>query len=548
MTRSAAAVLLLLLAACGSATTGTDVTPSPTTAEPPSRRAAEPPSGAARVPPASRATRADAEVDASVRAAADSLADAEALEQLATVDAGGDSSAAVESFTLDIASYKNHDRVKYYLSFFTGPGRERMRIWLERLPRYEGMIRARMAEQGLPGDLVYLALIESGFSNRAVSRASAVGMWQFMSGTGKAYGLRIDSWLDERRDPVKATAAAARHLSDLEERFGSLYLAAAAYNGGAGRVGRGVRSLGGGAEENGDETFFRLYNTRYIFRETKDYVPKLIAAALIGRNPAEYGFTDIVGEPRFEADSLLVKGMTGLDVIAELADTSMAAIRELNPQILRLVTPPRTEFTVLVPEGTGAIAQERFDSLPEEAWVSFREHKVKSGETPAGSAEEYGTTAAAIREANPNIGKRALRSGQRLVIPSGTPMSVVVARTFAEPAEPEFRVHRVKSGETLSHLAARYNVSVANIQRWNGLKSTRIRIGQRLRIGSTGAERARAATASSGSNATRHVVRSGETLTGVARRYGVSLSALARANDLTTRSRLRIGQRLRIPR
>ena len=126
-------------------------------------------------------------------------------------------------------------------------------------------------------------------------------------------------------------------------------------------------------------------------------------------------------------------------------------------------------------------------------------------------------------------------------------MSVVVARTFAEPAEPEFRVHRVKSGETLSHLAARYNVSVANIQRWNGLKSTRIRIGQRLRIGSTGAERARAATASSGSNATRHVVRSGETLTGVARRYGVSLSALARANDLTTRSRLRIGQRLRIP-
>lgn len=544
MTRSAAAVLLLLLAACGTATTGTDVTPSPEPAAAPSE-ATEIPSRRADPSPS---RRADAEVDASVRAAADSLADAEALEQLATVDAGGDSSAVPESFTLDISSYKNHDRVKYYLSYFTGPGRERMRIWLERLPRYEGMIRARMAEQGLPGDLVYLALIESGFSNRAVSRASAVGMWQFMSGTGKAYGLRIDSWLDERRDPVKATAAAARHLSDLQERFGSLYLAAAAYNGGAGRVGRGVRSLGGGAEENGDETFFRLYNTRYIFRETKDYVPKLIAAALIGRNPAEYGFTDIVGEPPFEADSLQVKGMTGLDVIAELADTSMAAIRELNPQVLRLVTPPRTKFTVLVPEGTGAIAQERFDSLPEEAWVSFKEHKVKSGETPAGIAEEYGTTAAAIREANPNIGKRALRSGQRLVIPSGTPMSVVVARTFAEPAEPEFRVHRVRSGETLSHLAVRYDVSVASIKRWNGLKSSRIRIGQRLRIGSTGAERARAATESSGSTATRHVVRSGETLTGVARRYGVSLSALARANDLTTRSKLRIGQRLRIPR
>lgn len=483
MIRSAAAVLLLFLAACSSATTGIDAAPSPDNSEPvvnPSVRPSDHPS--ARSADQAPRRRVDDEVAASVEAAADSLADAEALEQLAAVEAG-DSSAAPVNFTLDIASYRDHDRVKYYLNFFSGPGRERMKIWLERLPRYEGMIRSRMAEQGLPGELVYLALIESGFSNRAVSRASAVGMWQFMSGTGKAYGLRIDSWVDERRDPVKATAAAARHLGDLQERFGSLYLAAAAYNGGAGRVGRGVRSLGGGAEENGDDTFFRLYNTRYIFRETKDYVPKLIAAALIGRNPEEYGFTDIEREPPFEADTLVVKGMTGLDVIAELADTSMAAIRELNPQILRLVTPPRTEFTVLVPEGAGEIAQSRLDSLPEEAWVSFREHKAKAGETPAGIAEEYGTTAAAIREANPNIGNRALRSGQRLVIPSSSPMSVVVARTFAEPAEPEFRVHRVRSGETLSHLAARYKVSVASIQRWNGLKSSRIRIGQRLRIG-----------------------------------------------------------------
>lgn len=473
MTRSAAAVLLFFLAACSTATTGTDVSPSPAqpeqpAAEPTSHRADD---SSSRVDAGYPGSRVDDEVAASVMAAADSLADAEALEQLASVEAGGDSSTVPEAFTLDIASYRNHDRVKYYLNYFTGPGRERMRIWLERLPRYEGMIRARMAENGLPGDLVYLALIESGFSNRAVSRASAVGMWQFMSGTGKAYGLRIDSWVDERRDPVKATTAAARHLSDLQERFGSLYLAAAAYNGGAGRVGRGVRSLGGGADESGDATFFRLYNTRYIFRETKDYVPKLIAAALIGRNPEEFGFTDIEAEPPFEADTLLVKGMTGLDVIAELADTSMAAIRELNPQVLRLVTPPRTEFTVLVPEGTGAIAQQRFDSLPEEAWVSFREHRVKAGETPAGIAEEYGTTAAAIREANPNVGKRALRSGQRLVIPTASPMSVVVARTFAEPAEPEFIVHRVKSGETLSHLAVRYKVSVAAIQRWNGLRS-----------------------------------------------------------------------------
>lgn len=535
MHRPSAASLLvvLVLAACApSASVEPAPAPAPATDEPGVQSPVS-------TLPAAAAT--ETEIASELEAARDSALDAEALEELAAAHpAGGDSILPV-AIDLDVSAYAGHDRVRYYLDFFTGPGRERMRIWLERLPRYEGMIRARLAEQGLPGELIYLALIESGFSNRAVSRASAVGMWQFMAPTGRGYGLRIDQWLDERRDPVKSTAAAARHLRDLQERFGSVYLAAAAYNGGAGRVGRGLNALGGGDDEEiySDAGFFRLYNSRLIYRETKDYVPKLIAATIIGREPARYGFTIDRPEAPFEADSVHVTGMTGLDVIAELADTSMAEIRELNPAVLRLVTPPSTEFVVLVPEGRGPMAQARYDSLPAEAHVSFRRHTVERGESLEEIAEAYGTSVEAIKEANP--GTRSAVAGRRLVVPVGGPSSIVVARSFAEPAQPAVRIHRVRSGETLSHIARRYGVSVRAIQNWNGLSSTRIRAGQRLRIGATPTERARVASGRT------HTVRPGETLSGLAQRFGVSLSTLSRANGLTTRSRLRIGQRLRIP-
>src|SRR6185503_3397317 len=198
-------------------------------------------------------------------------------------------------------------------------------------------------------------LIESGFSNAATSRAKAVGMWQFMKGTAKMYGLRVDSWDDERRDPYKATDAAVRHLGDLNRRFGSLYLAAAAYNAGSGKVSRGLVRLPDEESDsiNSDATFFRLYDTKWLRRETKDYVPKLIAAALIAKQPRRYGFNPARGEPA-TYDSIVVPDMTGLDVLARLADTTVAGIREMNPQYLRLATPPGTRSIVRRPAGHGA--------------------------------------------------------------------------------------------------------------------------------------------------------------------------------------------------
>jgi membrane-bound lytic murein transglycosylase D len=499
------------------------------------------------------------ELAAELRIAADSAADEEVLEALADASpTDGDSddvalesegsgaggakalTSTAVSWDIDVDTYNSHDRVQYYLDFFQGRGRERMGIWLTRMPRYEAMIREQLQEQGLPGDLVYLALIESGFSNSATSRARAVGMWQFMKGTAKGYGLRVDSWVDERRDPYKATTAAARHLKDLNNRFGSLYLAAAAYNAGAGKVSRGLGRLPDEEEAdsvNADAMFFRLYDTKFLRRETKDYVPKLIAAALIAKEPARYGFEVGAGEPAVY-DSIVVPTMTGLDVVARLADTTVAAIRELNPQYLRLATPPGVSSVVRVPAGRGPTTVAAYEELPASRRVTFVEHTVARGETFSGIAKRYHVSSSLLAQANPRLHARRLRPGQRVIVPTGGAISSSVARHMADPVEPAASspsgFHRVRRGETLSGLAAEYGVTVRQLRAWNRLGSDDgLRAGQRIRV----------AAASS----RVHRVRQGETLTGLAKRYGVSVRALRAANGMTSDDGLRAGARLKIP-
>src|SRR5439155_25458554 len=223
---------------------------------------------------------------------------------------------ATATFDIDVSNFAGNRRVLEYLEFFQLDSRDRFTIWLSRLGRYEGMIRERLRARGLPEDLVYLTLIESGLSNTAVSRARAVGMWQFIAGTARLYGLTVDPWVDERRDPYRATQAAVNYLSDLVQRLGSVYLAAAAYNAGAGRIERGVARLPGETDTLTDHTFFQLADRRYLRRETRDYVPKLIAAALIAKQPDRYGFTDVQRLPPLLFDEVTIPDATGLDVIA----------------------------------------------------------------------------------------------------------------------------------------------------------------------------------------------------------------------------------------
>ena len=363
------------------------------------------------------------------------------------------------------------------------------------------------------------------------------------------YGLRMDSWVDERRDPFKATSAAARHLRDLRDRFGSIYLAAAAYNAGGGKVSRGLARLDDEDDDlNTDATFFRLSDTRHLRQETRDYVPKLIAAAIIAKEPARYGFPtfDEVGPHAW--DSLVVTDATGLDVIARLADTTVTAIREINPQFLRLATPPGSRSVIRLPEGKGTQVGLAYAELPASKRVTFQEHYVKRGQTLSHIGAMYHVSVSSLREANPSLG-RTLRTGQRLIIPTG---GVGPAReaAAAEDRRAEIRrsvnsTHTVRAGETLSEIAERYRVSVSQIKSWNGLGGNNIRVGQRLRIRTTAAPSTSARRVSSGGSV--HVVRPGDTLSGVAQRYGVSQSALRAANGLGSGSLIRAGTRLRIP-
>ena len=403
------------------------------------------------------------------------------------------------TFDIDVSSFATNRRVLEYLRFFQVDSRDRFEIWLTRLGRYEGMIRERLRAKGLPEDLVYLCLIESGFSNTAVSRAKAVGMWQFMASTGRLYGLAVDPWVDERRDPFKATEAAVNHLADLRERLGSVYLAAAAYNAGVGRVERGIGRLPGArggsngeADGVGDHTFFLLADRRYLRRETRDYVPKLIAASLIAKQPERYGFDEVKPLAPLVFDEITIPDATGLDVIARLADTTVAAILELNPQFVRGITPPGRGVVVRVPRGHGTRVAERFDSLPVNARVTFIDHYVSRGQTLSEIARRYRVSLAMIESANPRVRARGLRVGQRIIIPmSGR---VVPPSAWSNPPEsPRYRRvsrteastgrHRVRRGETASAIARRYGVSLTALLNYNGLTiGSIIRAGDVLQI------------------------------------------------------------------
>jgi membrane-bound lytic murein transglycosylase D len=440
----------------------------------------------------------------SLLALTDLRADAEVLDALAAADPDErvipEFDGSQVSWDIDVRSYAEHPRVRYYLSYFQGAARSRMAVFLERGARYEQMIRTRFEAEGLPTDLGYLALIESGYSNDAVSRSYAVGMWQFMRPTGMGYGMRVDGWVDERRDMVKATAAAARYLSHLRARFGSLYLAAAAYNAGAGKVSRSLGQLQWAdttvadsvvdselvEEVTSDAAFFRLAGTDLLTAETQDYVPKLIAAAIIAKQPERFGFT-VPQVLTFSYDSIVVSDATGLDVVARLAGVSAAEIRDLNPQYLRLATPPRSVMTIRVPSGTGAMVDAAYAKLRPSERIRYLTHVVKKRETLGGIAARYRIPPAEIRAFNPRLKSNRVAAGSRLVIPTVVVPSALAMRAAvvsrAPAGSPGARTHRVRRGETLSGIAVRYNVSLRALLRANAIHDDDyVRAGMRLRI------------------------------------------------------------------
>jgi len=390
------------------------------------------------------------------------------------------------SWDIDVQSYATKGRVEHYLQVFSGSAREHIIAQLEEGSRYEPMIRAKMRAGGLPEDMYYLALIESGFDPNAYSRAAAVGMWQFMASTGRDMGLRVDWWVDERRDPVKSTTAAVGFIRGLKEQLGSLYLAAAAYNGGPGRIARGLTRYADDLEgTTGDDRFFALADKDFLPRETREYVPQLIAAALIAKEPHRYGM-EIRTLPPFVYDSVRVGPATPLAAIAKATGVGAEQIARLNPQILRGMTPPRDSFRVRIPAGSAASFDSLFKILPEADRVGVRRVETKKGDYPETVAERYRLRTKYVLLFNPKAERSKktgrLAAGQILLIPSA---AVAAAATDApDPSIERYssgtRTHVVRRGESLGLIAKHYHTTVKSIMALNGMKRSIIFPGQSL--------------------------------------------------------------------
>ena len=387
---------------------------------------------------------------------------------------------------IDVRSYETHARVEHYVNMFTGDAKARIVERLERGSRYEPMIRAKLKAAGLPEDMYYLALIESGYSPDAYSRAAAVGIWQFMTATARGTGLRVDWWIDERRHPSRSTAAAVRHLGWLKDQFGSLYLAAAAYNGGSGRVSRGLTRYADELEgTSGEDVFFALAEQNYLRPETKDYVPQLIAAALVAKSPARYGLT-IKTRPPFEYDSVLVGPSVPLAAVAKATGITLSELTELNTHILRGVTPPKDSVYVNVPVGCAPRFADAFEAMPVAERTAYRRVASKQGETFATVARRVGVTAKQLGWFNPADAKKKgrLGTGTTILVPSDDVLRA--ARDVPDPAVEIYGSsavrHIVKKGETLSGIAKRYKTNVATLKRLNRLRKDSIFPGQSLRV------------------------------------------------------------------
>jgi membrane-bound lytic murein transglycosylase D len=438
-----------------------------------------------------------------------------------------------------------NDSVLRYLSFFTTPrGRAIVERGLERGGRYSAMIRNVLKQEGLPQDLIYLAQAESAFQPDAVSRAGARGIWQFMPFRGEEYDLERSYWVDERSDPVKATRAAAEHLRDLYGMFGDWYLVMAAYNGGPLTVARAI-------ERTGYADFWQLQQMHALPVETQNYVPIIIALALVSKDPGLYG-VQVDPEKPLVADKVKLDHQISLRLAADASGTDAEDLQALNPELLRGMTPRQPDFVLNLPQGTKKIFEQNIQHVPEDKWTSWRLHTAADGETLPEIAHHYHVTLTALEEANHLEPHAAITSGVLLDIPT--------------PAAPEMFVYRVRRGDTLGRIAGRFHVSVADLREWNHLRGNVIRQGARLRIYSHREEAAmyssrdehpRSARAELHNTSSRrpsrtetvaHHVRPGETLYSIAREYQTTITALRAWNPFLADRGLEAGDILSIER
>lgn len=455
-----------------------------------------------------------------------------------------------------------NSKVRLAIQYFQTKGRVVFTRWLERSGRYERLVRDILREKGVPEDLVYLAMIESGFNPRARSYAKAVGMWQFISATGRYYGLRNDWWFDERRDIIKSTHAAAHHLLDLYERFGDWYLALAGYNCNPKRV----------------EANIRRYKTRDFWqlkglpRQTKNYVPTFLAATIIAKNPRKFGFF-VEKMPPVEMDIVQLSESVDLNVIAKITGNSYEEIKDLNPAVLHWVTPDGVkDFNIYLPKGKKDIFLAEYSKISDSEKRSWVRHRIERGETLSTIARKYNTSIAVLKSTN-HLKGNTIHTGKYLLIPvpqnkshryavNQTSSSVEMRNSSAGHSDvkkvirnvPGHKkiIYEVKPGDTLGEIAEKYNTTASKIRSWNGLAYGR-HIFPKQKLNIWVSDNFEAITTQTqkqieivdNNSEVYYVVKEGDTLWDIAQKYNLSIKDLKKMNEMRG-SLIKPGDRLRI--
>ena len=437
--------------------------------------------------------------------------------------------------------------VKRWMRYFLGSGRKHLRRYLGRASTFVPMMHAALREKGLPLDLVYLSMMESGFNAKAYSRVGAAGLWQFMPATGRMYKLRVDWWVDDRRDPVKATHAAVEHLADLHKMHkGDWLLAWSSYNAGPGRTRGAIR-------KGNTRDFWKLARAGHLPSETANYAPKIMAAAIISKHPERYGFTDIEPQPAFDVRSIEVEGSVSVEVLAKCAGLTPERFKWYNPGLRRWATPAEG-YVVNVPSDKADAFVAALAKVPAADRVQYVHHTVRRGETLSKIGARYGVHTRELVRINRLKSADRIVVGMSLVVPrpaQGAPSQLVTPTPAPVPtsAPPVARKdplptgrYTVKSGDALVRIARNHGVTVAQLKAWNQLDGDVIHPGQVLKLsgGST--------AAGSSDRVVKYTVASGDTLIGIAARYSVSSADLQKWNGIDDPSHIRAGQVLEVRR
>jgi membrane-bound lytic murein transglycosylase D len=458
--------------------------------------------------------------------------------------------------------YMEDDRIEFWVRYFTGPGRDYFARTLYRMELHRPVVERILDDQDLPHELIAIPMIESGFVMKARSRARAVGPWQFIAGTARLYGLRMDWWYDERRDIIASTYAATNYLKDLYGIWEDWPLALAAYNCGEYRVARAIAH---------DKTtdFWELK----LPKQTERYVPKFLAALYILRDPAKYGFTIPEVEP-VTFDEVPITDATDLQLVAQCAGTTVDVLQDLNPALRRWATPPKMEVNIKVPEGSGERCIAELAKIPPEERITLRKHRIRKGETLSSIARKYDTSVSALKSVNGIRNAHRIRAGHYLVVPvqgvyaeaaSSKPEYMTTRRNidraamdkyaerYAPPKGYKHVVYRVKSGDTLGEIAEWFHTRASKIRSWNNLRyRSYIYPGQKLNIyvpesfDTSQIARVTMRIPDEKDYVRQHyTVKKGDTIYSISRMFDVNMSDVMAWNSKTT-SRIYPGQRLAI--